>query len=60
MVRFLQEPMAKNQQDKPKPAEKPISLKPLKVEEALSEMLKVKPSRREPENLKRSEKGETS
>ncbi len=33
-----------------KPAEKPVSLKPLKVEEALSDLLKVKPSREEPEN----------
>ena len=35
--------MVKNQQDKPKPAEKPVSLNPLKVEEALFDLLKVKP-----------------
>lgn len=46
--------------EKKKPAEKPISLHPLKFEEAVVDLLKVKPSRREPENLKRSEKGETS
>ena len=50
MVRFWQEPMAKNQQDKPKPAEKPVSLKPLKVEEALSDLLKVKLPKKEPDS----------
>ena len=43
--------------DKHKPAEKPISLKPLKFEEAVEGLLKVKPSREEPDKIKRSEKG---
>ncbi|MBC8267401.1 MAG: hypothetical protein H8E36_01480 [Rhodospirillaceae bacterium] len=33
-----------------KPAEKPISLKPLGFEEAVTSLLKVKPSKKEPEN----------
>lgn len=32
--------------DKPSPAEKPISLYPLKFEEAVKDLLKVKPSRK--------------
>lgn len=44
--------------DKKKPAEKPISLKPLKFEEAVEGLLRVKPSREEPDKIKRSEKGE--
>ena len=44
--------------DNPKPAEKPISLKPLKFEEAVEGLLKAKPSREEPDKIKRSEKGE--
>lgn len=35
--------MEKNQQDKPKPAEKPISLHPLKFEEAVEGLLRVEP-----------------
>ena len=42
--------MAKDQQDKPKPAEKPVSLKPLKVEEALSDLLKVRPQKKDNDN----------
>ena len=42
-TRFWQKPMADNQQDKQKPAEKPVSLKPLKVEEAVEALLRVKP-----------------
>lgn len=34
--------------EKKKPAEKPISLHPLKFEEAVVDLLKVKPSREEP------------
>lgn len=33
-----------------KPAEKPVSLHPLKFEEALSDLLKVKPLKKEPDS----------
>lgn len=41
--------MADQADDKKKPAEKPISLKPLEFEEAVQGLLKVKPSKEEPE-----------
>ena len=45
-------PVDKNQ----KPAEKPVSLKPLKVEEAVEALLRVKPeSRKLPESSKDEE-----
>lgn len=47
--------MADQADDKKKPAEKPISLAPLKFEEAVTDLLKVKPSREEPDKIKRSD-----
>ncbi len=40
--------MAEKQEDKQKPAEKPISLAPLKFEEAVEGLLRVKSGREEP------------
>ena len=36
--------------EKKKPAEKPISLHPLKFEEAVVDLLKVKPPKKEPDS----------
>ena len=42
----------KDSDSAPKPAEKPISLRPLEFEEAIRDLLKVKPDRRSKSGLK--------